>query len=649
MARLINNQKGQLVIEVLVAFGLSIILIPALLGGYIATSGGKPQETQRIAALGLLKEEEEALRSVRESGWIKIATKGTYYPKISDSHWVLTTNLDDGNVNGYSRSINIADAFRDVSGHLSLSGNFEPSSKYVTLTVSWGNLPTQQVSNSYYLTRYLDDTIWFQTTVSDFTGASPNLSTLTNTQITNNNGGEVQLDNGVGGWGDWCNPNLNITGLNLTRQSVPTAISSSYGHVYTANGLNASGNSLDSVNISDPPAPTSPVATEANSYNNFKSNGIFADPDHSRVYLTTSHPGLTVDVVSTSNFTQVDTFSASGGQLGNGIYVVGSVGYVTTSNNNGTSPALYTFDTTQTPAKELGHISLNGVGNRIVVFNNIAYVATSNTSNQLQIFDVSNPASIRLVNSVSVGNGGKGIDVTLDTVTLTAYLTTDYISSLVDDVFKIDLSNYNVTNLYNTGGMNPNGIVFIPGGWLVVVGSSGSPYQVFDLTKSQTNPCGSLASIPGATAVYAVSYVQEPDGDVFSYILTDNASQEFDMIAGGPGGSGGRYFSSGTFESNIFSSPTGADVVFNRFNANVTPNGQTVSVQLAGAHMINGSCSGVSFTYMTVSGTSGPIPLSDSQSGYANPAGCFRYKVTFYTNNVSESPILNDMSINYSP
>ena len=68
MARLINkrfpNSGGQLIVEILLAFGLSSILIPALFSGFISGRSGKVQETQRSQALTYLKEEEEAVKLI---------------------------------------------------------------------------------------------------------------------------------------------------------------------------------------------------------------------------------------------------------------------------------------------------------------------------------------------------------------------------------------------------------------------------------------------------------------------------------------------------------------------------------------------------------------------------------------------------------
>src|SRR4030042_6940628 len=111
MVRLI---KGQIIIELLGAFGWAGILLPALLAGLVGARSGKVQQEQRILAIGLMKEAEEATRSVREADWENIATNEIYHPMVSPdclnitgSAWKLCPGLET--VGDFSRSITIGD------------------------------------------------------------------------------------------------------------------------------------------------------------------------------------------------------------------------------------------------------------------------------------------------------------------------------------------------------------------------------------------------------------------------------------------------------------------------------------------------------------------------------------------------------------
>src|SRR3989344_3549349 len=107
MAR--RTDSGQLIVELLVAFGLSSILFPALLTGFVSGTRGREVYEQRLQALGLVREGEEAVRMVREKSWTGIATNGTYYPKIEGTEWTLSSLPADAEVNGFTRTVTISD------------------------------------------------------------------------------------------------------------------------------------------------------------------------------------------------------------------------------------------------------------------------------------------------------------------------------------------------------------------------------------------------------------------------------------------------------------------------------------------------------------------------------------------------------------
>ncbi|MCX6793907.1 MAG: hypothetical protein NTY06_02265 [Candidatus Gottesmanbacteria bacterium] len=113
-------QTGQLLVELLVALGVSSILIPAVMTGFIASRQGKAQERQRLEATAIAREADEAVRIVRDAGWSNVATNGTYHPVISGTTWTLasgTITLD-----GYTESVAIADVSRDATGTIVASG-----------------------------------------------------------------------------------------------------------------------------------------------------------------------------------------------------------------------------------------------------------------------------------------------------------------------------------------------------------------------------------------------------------------------------------------------------------------------------------------------------------------------------------------------
>lgn len=632
--------KGQTIIELLVALAVASIFLPGLAVGIVASQNGKAQQGQRSDAVTLLREGNEVVRMVREKGWNAFAIDGTYHPVLSNGIWTLQSGPET--VRGFTRQIQIADVYRDTNGAIVQSGgSVDPSTKKVTITVSWGTpLPTS-VSTMSYLTRYLDNLSLTQTTASDFKAG-----TLIGTNVTNTSGGEVSL--GAGGQGDWCSPNLTINALDLPGQGITTDITALQGHAYMTTGGNSSGDSMDSVNITNTKPP---VPTNAGSYNNYKTYGIYADTGFT--YLTSDHPGMTVDIIenTTLPYTETGTFNASGGGTGDSIFATGNVGFVTAGNY------LYTFDLSSKSGSrsQLGRVQLAGAGQRVTVVGNYAYVATNSTTTQLQVINVSNPASMSVVGNINVGNGGSGVDVYVNQTGTRAYLATTYITGK-QNVFIIDTTTKTslvIKGSVSTNGMSPKGLVVVPGNRMIVVGSGGTQqYQVFDIvTETAPTSCGGLSSPNGATSVNAVATVLESDGDAYAYILTNDSSKEFQIIEGGPGG---QYATSGTFESSVFDS--GYDTAFNRFTYTADVPVQTsIKFQLGVASAVNNSCSGATFTFVGPDKTTGTyftapggIPFG-TVSTYTNPGRCFKYKAYFSTNDSLSSPVLKDVTVNYSP
>ena len=142
---------GQSLIELLVTIGLASILLPALLTGLLASREGRAQQEQRLIAMSLLKEGEEVARSVREKDWNEFSLNGTYHPVVSGTSWSLAIGAET--IMGYTRQILVEDVNRDAGGTIVTSGGSpDPSTKKVTVSVSWGTPIPSSVSSTLYLT-----------------------------------------------------------------------------------------------------------------------------------------------------------------------------------------------------------------------------------------------------------------------------------------------------------------------------------------------------------------------------------------------------------------------------------------------------------------------------------------------------------------
>ncbi len=647
-----RRQNGQALIELLVTLALAALLLPGLITGLVASRQGKAQQTQRLAATALLKEGQEAIRTVREATWSAVLTDGTYHPQIAGNTWSLANGSEQ--VNGYTRQIVISDVLRDANGNIvTIGGTIDPSTKKAVVTVSWGTPFAANVNSTTYLTRYLNNSALTQTTVADFTAGNPS-----NTVITNHSGGEVTLGAGGGG-GDWCNPTLSITTVDLSRQGVPTAISAFQGNIVTGTGGNASGPTFVDIKVA---GNGPPIATISGQFNNSKANGVFTETNYGYIATTSNSEEIQIldltqysDPPANTKFKEVGYFNAPGNGQGDSVYVVGNVGYMTDGNH------FYTFDmASHTGSRPQLNTSTNwtlaGTGKKVVVVGNYAYVAVNSTSTQLQIIDVTNAASPSIVASAATGNSQAGVDLSMNSTGTRAYLVTDYAASSQPDFFIIDTSTKSgsrplIGSGFNTNVMSPKGVSVATGNRAIIVGTGGTKqYQVVNIAnESAPTLCASLAITNGA---YAIASVLQSDNYAYSYIVTGDANAELKMILGG---AGGQFSTSGTFTSNAFDA--GATVAYNRLITNFSqPDQTTIQFQVAVAAAVSGSCNGATYyfvgpdanptTYFT---SSGPIPFATNAQGYSNPGQCLKYKASFSTNDITAAPVLYDVSVNYSP
>ncbi|OGM26263.1 hypothetical protein A2627_04245 [Candidatus Woesebacteria bacterium RIFCSPHIGHO2_01_FULL_39_28] len=652
--RLMNSQTGQTLIELILAMALAAIFLPALITGLWASRQGKPQQQQRLAALGLLKEAVEATRNVRESGWTGFAVNGTYHPVISGSKWTLVSGSES--INSFARRVVISDANRDpdLNGNIIASGGTnDPSTKKVIISVSWSNPYASSVDDTLYMTRYLENNAYIETTQTQF-----NLGTKSSVAVRASipnptptpDDGEIIL--GAGGNGDWCQPNLSITALDLPKNGVANAVGVIQGQAFAGTGDNASGVSFANVTITDPPSPAPPAATVAGTFDGYKTNGIFGEPNYA--YLATDNNFKEIVIIdllhtgSNGKYLESGYFNVPGNGNGTGIYVSGNVGYMTDNN------IFYTFDLTSRGGSrpELGQVALAGDGKKIVVIGSKAYVVVDSISSQLQIVNVSNPASLTISANISVP-GKEGKDVFVNQSQTRAYLATET-SSTQREFFILDLGTNTVLGGYDTNGMDPKGVTVVSGGRAIVGGTGFEEYQVIDITNENLNPLPRCGGLNIGTGVNGVSSVFTVAGRAYSYIITGDITTEFKIIEGGPGG--GNYSSQGTFTSSTFD--PGYNTVFNRVDVDFSkPAGTDINFQVAVASAISGSCNGVTFTYVGPGGTGnpgdffttgGPIPLT-STGTYQNPGRCFKYKVNFTTTDSTFTPIFKDITVNYSP
>lgn len=659
-----SNPKGQMLVEILMVIALSAIILPAILTGFVASRESKPQEVKRIKAAQILKETETAVKNIKDSGWNNIPASGIYHPEVSGTQWTFVSGANTTS-DGITQQVTISSVQRDVNGNIvPTGGSDDPSTKRADISISWSIPQNGSLTSVLYLTRFTNAANLI-TNTSDFNTGTPIGTAVVDTV---NPDGQVQL--GGGGHGSWCAPTIRIPEFvyNLPGQGITTSISAVEGHAYTTTGGNSSGHSLDSVNISNPPYPTLPAPSNGGSYDNRKTYGIYATTNY--VYLTSNHNDFMVDIVAASNLTHAGFFKPNPSSAGVSVFTSGNIGYVTAENKK-----LYAFDISTIDGQHSqpvrGSVTLDGIGKRVYVVDTYAYVITDSTSNQLDIVDIHDLDDMRVVgrlnlNTPPYNNDKEGVDVVVNNIGTYAYLVTQYDADGAFYIVNISTKTNPIVvgSLVPQGAMNPKGVTLGTAGYAVMVGSGEYEYQVIKISKPETPSLCKALAVDGTniTSIHAISTVKEADGDVYSYVVTNNSSEEFLIIEGG---AGGILSTTGTYESSTID--PGFTAAFNRFVANVDIGvGTSIKAQVGVANPgVGQTCSDIS-SYNFVGPNGDPsqyfLPVSNTITAlipfgtygtlpnqYQNPGRCFRYKFWLDSPDTSQTPVLFDFNVNYSP
>jgi hypothetical protein len=307
-------ENGQMLVELVMAIGIAAIILPALLTGLVASRQGRPQQQQSIQGTELFKETATAVREVRDNSWTTFAVDGTYHPVIVNNAWTLATG--SATTNGFTQQVVISNVNRDSSGNIvSSGGTVDPSTKQVVITISWTKPQATTLSATDYLTRTTNLT-HTETTTTDF-----NAGTLTNAQVTNVSGGEVQLGNDNNA--KWCSPSFSSNSINLP-DGPPVAVAATASAVTTS--------IPDDVFVATAPYATSSVKL---AYVNVTAN--------------TATPAATLHGIFTLDSTKYSAgkYPATLGGLTNS-FITNDVKYYTSSSNN-----LYALMTTTDPSHEV--------------------------------------------------------------------------------------------------------------------------------------------------------------------------------------------------------------------------------------------------------------------------------------------------------
>lgn len=629
-----RHTKGVVLVELLVAFGLASILLPALLTGFVSATQGREVYEQRVAATALVRETEEAIRSFRNETWINIsnlASGASYHPAISGSKWSMPTGNET--VNGFTRVVTVADVYRDASGKIAAQGTpgatLDPSTRQFLITVSWPGFFTRTIASSLYITRNGNTSFSETQTVS-----AP-----------------------AGGFGDWCKPTgPSVTNVNLNRQGHPTSLrafetpSATDGNrILAGTGANSSGPAFTNIKIIGNGPPAATILGDYNGTPQVKVNGLFGDNHYG--FVATDNRGVEIlDLTTTPPYQKIGSFNPNGMKNVNDVYVVGNTGYAVTQDKF----YIFSVSADRKTTSQIGSLALaNGAKVVVDASNQYAYVPNPDSSGELKIVDVhTHPTGLTSADVKNVDvDAGAGKDVFINASVTFAYLATAanatkpefFIINITDKANPVVITN---GGTYDTNGMDPHGVTIVSGERAIIVGTGGNEYQVFSVAGGVVSFCLNHSQgddfLNIDSGVYAVASVLQTDQHAYSYIVTGDSGAELKIIEGGPGNGG--VGGNGTYESPTLPSPDpGHDVAFNSFSATINPD---LAYKVSIKHGVGGSCSSVTFSDGDfTSFIPGTLPLITIGSGYTNPGECLRYRAI----NSGSSPITFTATFNYSP
>ncbi len=604
-----------MLIEVLVAMGLASILLPALIVGIAASREGKAQTKQRVQATALLREAEEATRSIREKGWPNL-TNGTFYPIVAGSSWGLATGSE--NINGFTRQIEISNVFRDISGNIVQSGGIlDPSTQKLLFQVSWASPLPSSVESTTYLTRYLKNTAWIQTTQADFSAG-----TTTSTSVTNIAGGEVQLAPSTGS--SWTSPQIiRVEDLPGSTTTNDVYVDGTTAYIVTNN---VAGSDFFIYDISNPSIPTLLGSTDLGA------SGFAVYVADGYAYVATNHNSREMTVVDVKNPLSPQLigthFDAPTNADGRSISISGSVAYLVTANNTtGPGAEFYSADISNpTNPFQLGNLDLGAGASDIITKGNYAYIASQHDNQELQVINIINPSSPSFTSTYNTFGNSDGRAIYL--VGGTVYLTTR-------SFYILDVSNLPTVTQIGTlaSGGNQQGVFVLGKDAFLASTETGREFKVIDISSpSVPLQIGSVSLGGAGSQVYVI-------GD-YAFATSAQATGEFQIIGGGRPAN--TYQVSGVYTSQTFNA--GTNVAFNSVRLSISkPAGTDIKIQIA---INNDNQSWVYFgrdsTSQSFFESSQAIHLSKIQGQY------LKFRV-FFSGNGLNTPILNEVSINYSP
>ena len=445
---MLKDNQGFSLVEVLLAATIFGLLVMTLVGAIVYGRAASADSGDNQRATMLAEEGLEATRNVARAAYANLVD-GTYGLVQSGGQWTLSGSSDTSGI--FTRQITIATAgtnHRTVTSTVTWS-QLVGGTGSVTLTArltnwaaalkSWSNAAVagsyasgttagyrvDTAGNYAYLVRNTSSTTnFFIINISN--PAAPSLAgslTLPNTPtnvfvsgnyayVSNSNtSGELQIVNVTNPAAPSLTSTFNAPGTAGGGLSV--FVSGNYA--YLGRAANSANGELTIINVSNPASPT-----QAGIYsNNLAMNKVIVSG--TTAYIATNNTAdelLIVNVANPASPTLTKAFNLSTTAAATSLAVVGTNVFIAA----GTSLVAVNAATPSSPT-QTSTLTLTGTASDVDVdiTGSYLFLGSTNTSGEMQVINVSNPASMSLVKSVDVSGTsstvtGVSYDASLDVV-----------------------------------------------------------------------------------------------------------------------------------------------------------------------------------------------------------------------------------------
>lgn len=627
-----KNNLGFSLIELLVAVTFVSVITLMIVNVTFFNTKLSDINDERVGAIFYLNDGAEKTKLM---SW-DVLEYGDYHPVLSGNTWVLASSsetLDDK----YTRTINISTVERasstenHVYGPIVPSGYVDPNTKKITISVSWvtKNGGTKEESVENYLHRW-QASRWVQT---DWSGGPSQSQWYDETRFDYDSDGidwslpgVVSLQSGYIDWSQATTTDVFDTAGNFADNDVVE----SDGIAYLVTENNPSAPELylldvtDVYNISqissfDVGASVTSVAKQGN-----------------YVYLSTGDNAAEfqiIDVTDVYNPALIGSYDLASNDDAYDVDINDTKAFVVQGDT------LYSFDITNPSSPILlDDIDIGYNGTRIDLSEDYIYIATLDADKELQIINVTNPASMSASGTYDLPGSLKGTDVHVRGTR--AFISTQnngsgsefFIIDVTDPDNPSHLGHYDVDETIHS---------FSIVGPYIMMGTNFLDEEL--LVLDVTDPTSILFIIGFDVNGYILG--MSANCSVI-YAASSSNLEEFFIVSTGV--TDCDYASTGTLESSTFD--TGSDyTVYNWISwQGTTPLDTTIRFQLASSNNASGPWyyvgpDGTASTYYTV-GTREFINYAEHVNDRY-----MRYKLYLDSEADLQVPTLDEVIISYSP